>query len=371
MKKFFISIFIATIFLSACSSSDDSGATSEDGFDRKAMLENLADHIIIPSYQNFATDMTALKSATSNFMTTTNEENLLALRASWSKAYISWQTVSMYAIGKAEELEFREFMNIFPVSTEDIKVNIANRDYNLEGSSKQNDQGFAALDYLLNGLSETDSGILASYTNSDEGDNYRDYLDALVNRMDNLTNQVVADWENGYRDTFVNNSGSSLTSSVDKIVNDFILHYEKYLRSGKIGIPAGAFVGQPLDDKVEAFYAQDFSKTLFNKNLDAMQDFFNGKHFGSNTRGESFRTYFNFLNTIRDGEDLVKLINDQFEAIRNSASALDENFSSQIKSNNQLMIDTFTELQKNVIFFKVDMLQAFSVSIDFQDTDGD
>ncbi len=370
MKKFLVLFFTMSIFLSACSSSDDSGETGSDSFDRKAMLENLADNIIIPSYQNFSSDITVLKDATSNFVSTTNEDNLLTLREAWSEAYISWQNVSMFAIGKAEELDAREFMNLYPVNVSNIDKNIDDGDVDLTAPSKQDEQGFGALDYVINGLG-TNTEIVAVYTNAESGSLYKSYLTALVDRMDTITKEIVSDWTNGYRDTFVNNSGSSATSSVDKIVNDFILHYEKYLRSGKIGIPAGVFATETFDNKVEAFYKGDLSKLLFNANLTAMQDFFNGKHFGSNTQGESFRTYLNFLNTIKEGEDLTAIINNQFNQSRTTASNLNDNFSTQVKTNNDLMLNTYDELQKNVVHLKVDMLQAFSVTIDFRDTDGD
>ncbi|GAA4276451.1 imelysin family protein [Aquimarina mytili] len=336
------------------------------------MLENMADNIIIPAYQSFSTEMTALKNAASEFTTTTNEENLTKLRSAWSTAYVSWQSVGMYEIGKAEELSYRNFMNVYPVNTTNIESNISSESYDLTAVSQQDEQGFAALDYLINGLSDTDLETVAFYTDVTDGDKYQNYLIDVVNRMDMLTTTVVTDWTGGYRNTFVNNSGSSATSSVDKIANDFLFHYEKHLRAGKIGIPAGVFAErETFPDKVEAFYKGDFSKDLFIANLDAMQDFFNGKHFGSTVTGQSFKTYLDFLMTITNGEDLGKIINDQFDVSRTEASSLNDDFSVQVKTNNTSMLEVYDELQKNVVFLKVDMLQKLSISIDFVDADGD
>ncbi|WP_378183753.1 imelysin family protein [Aquimarina sp. SS2-1] len=370
MKKYRFLMIVLALIIVACSSNDD-GAGTRDNFDRKALLENVADNIIIPSYQNFSTDVTSLQTAASNFVNTTNETNLIALRQAWSTAYVSWQYVSMFEIGKAEELLYRDFLNVYPVDVINIESNISSGSYDLTSVSLQDEQGFGALDYLLNGLSTSDPDIVAFYTDVVNGENYKNYLMAIINRMNNLTNQVVNDWTGGYRDIFVNNSGSSATSSLDKLVNDFIFHYEKHLRAGKIGIPAGVFSGSPLDDRVEARYKGDLSKTLFNANLDALQGFFNGKHFGSSVTGESLKTYLDFLNTIKEEEDLSVLINDQFNTSRTTASNLSDDFSEQVRSNNSLMLNTYDELQKNVVFLKVDMLQAISVNVDFVDADGD
>ncbi|WP_109300496.1 imelysin family protein [Aquimarina sp. AU474] len=370
MKRFLF-LFLTIILVSACSSSDDGGGTTGDSFDRKAMLANMADNIIIPAYQSFSNDMTALKAAASTFTITTNETNLIALRAAWSKAYVSWQSVSIFEIGKAEELSFRNFMNVYPINVTDINANITSASYDLTSVAEQDEQGFGGLDYILNGLAATDADITAFYTDATNGSLYKDYLNDLVDRMDALTKEVVADWTGAFRNSFVDNSGSSATSSVDKIVNDFLFHYEKHLRAGKIGIPAGVFATQTFDDKVEAFYKGDLSKMLFNTNLNAMQDFFNGKHFESTSTGEGFKSYLDFLNTIKDGDDLATIINNQFNLTRTTALGLSDNFSNQVRTNNNLMLNTYDELQKNVVHMKVDMLQAFSVRVDFVDADGD
>ncbi|WP_299257074.1 imelysin family protein [uncultured Aquimarina sp.] len=371
MKKFgFLTVAILVLIVAACSSSDD-GAGTTDNFDRKAMLENIADNIIIPAYQNFSTDMTALKTATSDFINTTDEATLVSLRQAWSTAFISWQSVSLFEIGKAEEISFRNFMNVYPVNATNIEANISSGTYDLTSISQQDEQGFGAFDYMINGLSDSDDAIVGFYTDAATGVSYETYLIELITRMDDMTSQVLNDWTGGYRDSFVNNSGSSATSSLDKLVNDFIFHYEKHLRAGKIGIPAGVFSVTPLSDKVEGIYKGDLSKTLFIANFNALQDFFNGKHFGSNTIGESLKTYLDFLNTIKDEEDLSTLINNQFNVARTTAGNLNDDFSVQVRTNNNLMLNTYDELQKNVVFLKVDMLQAISVNVDFVDADGD
>ncbi|WP_062053568.1 imelysin family protein [Aquimarina longa] len=375
VRKSVFSVIALVFFMLGCSSdnnTNDEGANGgKDSFDRKALLTNIADNIAIPAYQKFSEDITALKASTSNFVTTANASNLVALRQSWITAYTSWQSVGMFQIGKAEELSLRNFMNVYPVTVSDIESNVTSGSYDLTSVTKQDEQGFGALDYLLNGLSDTDAGIVEFYTTNPNASGYKKYISDLVNRMDDLTKQVLADWKNGYRDTFVNNNGSSATSSLDKIVNDFIFHYEKHFRAAKIGIPAGVFSGTPLDTKVEAFYKKDVSKALFNTSLTALQDFFNGKHFASTTTGESLKTYLDFLNTIKNGENLSLLINNQFEASKKKAASLDNDLSNQVRSNNTLMLETYEELQKNVVLLKVDMLQAISVSVDYVDADGD
>ena len=59
----------------------------------------------------------------------------------------------------------------------------------------------------------------------------------------------LTDWKGSYRSTFVNSKSNTATSSLNKLVNDFIFYYEKGLRANKIGIPAGVFSASPLPEQ--------------------------------------------------------------------------------------------------------------------------
>ena len=340
-------------------------------FGRRAMLINWADNIIVPAYQAFVADMSGLRMAATTFTKTTTEANLVALRSAWLEAYISWQRVSMFEIGKAEELTFRNFMNVYPVNASDVDASVLSGSYDLTSVNNQDEQGFAALDYLINGKEATDAAIVAIFADAPNGSKYKTFLTDVTDRMSNLTGQVVTHWTTGYRDTFVNNTGTETTGSLNKIVNAYLFYYEKVLRANKIGIPAGVFSRAPLSDRVEAFYKGDASKILFNVALDAIQDFFNGKHFGNTTTGESMKSYLDLLNTIKNGEDLATLINNQFNSARTTTAVLSDNFADQVTNDNIKMLMTYDQLQANVVLLKVDMLQAFGIKVDFVDADGD
>ncbi len=365
MKKIWFVLLISSI---AYSCGEDDGPSIGDNFDRGTMLGNWADNIIVPAYQAYASDLSALSSATNTFVGDINETNLSNLRAAWLQAYTSWQRVSMFEIGRAETITLRDFTNIFPTSAASIDASITSGSWNLELPSSRDQQGFPAMDYLLHGIDVSDAGIVTKFQNDQ---NYQTYLQDIVARLIDLTDQVVDDWQNGYRDEFVGNDGSSASSSVNKMVNDYMFYYEKAFRAGKVGIPAGVFSGSPLSDRVEAFYAQDVSKVLFDEALQATIDFFIGKHFGNTGQGESLKSYLDFLQTISDGENLSDLINSQFLEAQSASGNLQNNFSEAVENNNTLMLGLYDELQANVVLLKVDMFQALSIQVDFVDADGD
>ena len=376
MKRI-IGFFIVLILGWACSSDSDTEGTvvvdpiNEVSFERSAMLINWADNIIIPSYEAFSTDLDLLIDSFDAFKENPNEDNLVKFRSSWISAYSSWQHVAMFEIGPAETVGFQLNMNIYPTNTDNIDEFITTGTYDLSLSSNRSSKGFPALDYLLNGLGENDAEILAFYNNGTNNTVFTYTEDVLLD-MKSLIGTVLSDWKEGYRDTFVANDGASSTSSVDRMVNDYIFYYEKYLRAGKMGIPLGVFSGSTLPQNVEAYYDGTISADLFLEGLSAVHDFFNGKHFNSETEGESLASYLDALNTVKDGEDLSALINGQFNTARDLVHDL-ASFREEIENNNPptALFLAYDEVQKAVPMLKVDMVSAMSISIDFVDADGD
>ena len=378
MKRFFA--FCSCVGLIwACSSDDNGGVTSapaegenpsnpETGasFERSALLTNWADNIIVPSYEAFNADLVDLNTAFQVFKVETNEASLVALRAAWLSAYRTWQRVDMFEIGPAETVGLRLNLNIYPTDTEKIDGFVSSGSYDLSLSSNRDAKGFPALDYLINGLGEDDTGIVSRFNKDDEM--LAVYMSDVLTDMTTLSNQVLSEWKQGYRDTFVNEDGSSATASVDRFTNDYVLYYEKFLRAGKMGIPLGVFSGVQSPATVESYYSPDTANLLFLDGLDAVQDFFNGRQFGSDAEGAGMASYLASL----DRTDLADDINTQFDAARTAVNAIGP-FRTELESNNPAvnMLTAYNEVQNAVSLLKVDMFSAMSISVDFVDADGD
>ncbi len=366
-------LLILTLIIASCSSEDDGveNPGENNSFDRTAMLANWADNIITPAFVNFESATQDLEAKASAFTSNPDESTLLELRSSFETAYLDFQTVSMFEIGKAEELNYRRFLNTYPTNAASIDQKISEGTYNLKLPSSYNEQGFPALDYLINGLGDSDAEIVSFYTSNSNAATYKSYLEDVASRINSFTEEVSASWQGDYRDTFVNNTSSSSTGSVDRFTNDYVMYFEKFLRSGKIGYPAGAFTGEPSPENTEAYYSSNFSKSLYIKALESVQDFFNGKHFNSSQTGKSYSEYLEYMDSMKNDSDLAGLINAQFNVIKTQAQGLDPSLKAQVETNNVKMLEAFDELQKEVVLLKVDMMQALSISVDYVDSDGD
>ena len=370
MRPFLSLIILASLLIfPACENNDDdgTGGGGTDNFDRAAMLVSWADQLILPAYADFLLTADELQNSAQALADNPDATTFAALKAAFEAAYLSWQSISVFQIGPAESVGLREQVNAYPTDATGIETNLGGT-YNLELPSERSRQGFPALDYLLYGAAADEAAILARIENES---GFRDYVLALASRINALVSAVEEQWLESYREEFVNLSGNSATASVDRLVNDYVFYYEKFLRAGKVGIPAGIFSGTPLPNRVEALYNRSLGKELLLAALDATQDFFNGRRSGETPTSNGLSDYLDFLNTVKDGADLSQLIDDQFNAARTAINRLNDDLSQQVEDDNSLMLMAYDELQRNVVLIKVDMLQALNISVDFVDADGD
>lgn len=364
---FLMIVILMMTVVSSCGDSDiNPPATTGDSYDRAQLLTDVADHMIIPGYDKYVADLIALTSSTSAFVDSPDLNTLATIRNSYVAASLSWQKVSLFEIGPAEQISLRNYTNIFPTNRDEISEHINTGVYNLVLPSTMDAQGLPAVDYLLFGIAENDAAIIEYYSNMP---NASAYLTDIINRLTSLASEVLNEWTTNYRAAFVADSGSDATSSLNKLANDYIFYYERFLRAGKIGIPAGVFSGDALPSTTEGRYSKIYSKQFFLAGLNTAADFFAGTDHDSTSSAESLLSYLQYLGN--DQAALGQRIVDQFEMIRTTADALSDDFGVQITEDNSKMLETYDELQKNVILLKVDMLQALNIKIDFVDADGD
>lgn len=356
MYKFLLLLF-PLIFVMSCG---PDGMNSDDddppvNFDRGAMLANWMDNVIIPAAEAHVNRLGALEQALTAVQDNTGDlagTELDAIQLAFDESYLAYQRMSPFIFSEGEAIRLRERTNTYPTDESLIQANVSERT-NLELPSNTTAQGYPALEFLLYG---TDRSTPMIFDNADA----RSYALELVTVLVGLHNDHVTALEEN-RDAFVANDGNAATASIDRSVNDFIFFYEKFLRAGKVGIPAGVFSDDPLADRVESLYKGQ-SKTLFLEALQVTADFF---------EKEGLAAYLDALNETRDGEPLSALINEQFNRTISLAATVDEDFNQQVLTDNSKMLALYDELQKNTILLKVDMLQALSINVDFVDADGD
>jgi len=375
MKKFkYIFLLLFSVFLIiACTGDSEEEQNDFPEFDRSTILKNYAENIIIPRYNEFKADVDALKIAVDDFATSPNSANFDKAHSQWFTAYKTWQYVEMFNIGKAEEIMFFQKMNAYPTNNTRIESNVSSKKTDLTNPNDWTSQGFPAIDYMLHGVGNTKEKVIQKYV---DDSNYGDYLKNLLLIMTKSTNEIVENWPT-YKDSFIQSSGNSNTSSLNMITNDFVYYFEKGLRANKIGIPAGVYSGgNTLPSKVEAYYSsknsfQDVSKNLAKEAVIASENLFLGKA-ATGATGPSLKTYLDYIYAADvNKENLSPIIISNFQKAKQAVDLLDSNFVDQINNDKLKMLNAFDKLQAIVVNMKTNMLSLLSIQVDYIDADGD
>ena len=371
-----VTFLLIVCLVLACGGNGGDPSPGDNSKDRGAILTYWADEIIIPSYTGFQSQLDVMAEKSQAFTAAPGETSLTDFRSAWIDAYIAWQKVELFEFGPADKYTLRSFFNIYPADVNGILANVENPGVNLDLPAAYAQQGFPAIDYLINGIGTDDATILAAYTSHPDAAKRLAYIERLVERMQQLLDNVTNEWSGAYKETFVSRTGLDIGSSFGLVVNAFVLYYERYVRSGKIGIPSGAAIGStgvPYPEKTEAFYHNEISRTLAKTAHAASMQFFNGHSPETNASGPSLSSYLDGLGAKDPSTStpLSQLINDQFEVISNELDQLLPSLAEQIETDNSQMVETYAEMQKLVRMLKVDMTSAMSVTITYTDNDGD
>ena len=371
--KIFISISILSIFIISCSSSSDDEQSTIPEFDRSAVLKNYADNIIIPRLNNFRSSVDYLKESVDAYVDSPDITTYTELHNSWLEAYINWQYVEMFNIGKAEEIMFFSKTNTYPVNEGRIQENINNEKTDLSNPNDWSCQGFPGLDYMIHGIADSENEIINQYIQNPLNGKY---LKVVINELNDNTDLVLNDW-NTYRNTFVNSVENTATSAFNMLTNDFVYYFEKGLRTNKIGIPSGVFSNNPLSNKVESYYSskngiEDVSRDLIENALNAVDLVFQGKSSNQSPVGPSFKTYLDFIKANNvSADDIGSIVVNKIQTANQKILDLNKNFINQVENDNGKMLAAFDALQTIVVNLKTDMLSLFNVAVDYTDADGD
>lgn len=337
--------------------------TPSDTFNRKAMLENFADNIIIPSFAELQAKVNALNSAVSAFVQTPNETTLQSARAAWEEAYLSWQYANGFNFGPAQTSIGTLFQRagVFPVNASQIENFIASRTLNNDLS--RDTRGFNAIEYLLYDAVSV-SEVLGKFSNQ----NRRDYLLTITAELKSAVDAVVSGWQS-YRAEFVANVGTDIGSSTSILFNEFVMNFES-IKNFKLGVPLGRRPGQtqPESARVEAFYSGK-SIRFMREHLKAVEELY----YGIGRNGVNGVGFVEYLRSVPSGNELIAQTEAQLAVVKQRMNALpvDARLSELIVTNFAQVDALHTELQRHTRFFKSEMASLLSLSITFSSGDGD
>jgi predicted lipoprotein len=354
MRQTLLLIFAFSFLFWSCDDSKKEEEENQLSFDQSAFLVNLSGNIIVPAYADFSQKVDDLSLQIDSLNSQSNQAHLGKAQEALKSAYLSWQGISHYEFGPAMNKGLKSNVNTFPADTTKIESFIDQGGYNLQSFSSYVAKGLPALDYLLNHAA--DSSIL-----NELDQDRKDYLTAVMSDLKGRANDVYSTWNGSYKSSFNSSLGTDVGSSTGQLINALNQHYERFFRDGKIGIPIGVRTsGNERPEDSEAFYG-GYSMELARANFKAMKKLYLGG--GSSGLDDYLQS--------ADADDLDQIIKTQFVVVESNLNSINDPLPQAIQSQSQLLLDTYKEIQKIIVYWKVDMPSRLGVLITYQDNDGD
>jgi len=358
MKYLILVLFSFILVFSSCKKTDE-----EEYFpDSNAALAPAADQFIIPSYSLFGESLENLNLARQSFFNSPELPELQSLRQALKQARKDWQFCSAIDFGPAVDFDLAARMNVFPLDYAQMNTRISSG----ETSFAHAQWGLPALGYLIHG---DDEEVISRFTATLSAQ-YRSYFTAILEDITVRNNNVLSAWNSGYRDQFVNATGSAAGSGMSLLVNAMIQDFEK-LKRDKIALPLGLLtLGIVLPEKVEAYFGE-YSVELASVHCKAIHSLFLGRSridevdlFGIDDLLDERSARYN-------GENLSTAISNQFQSARNQLELIPDPLSQSVIDEAELVESAYQELQEIVVFLKTDMPSSLGIALNFSDNDGD
>lgn len=354
------------VFLTSCSTDGDNDMSCTGDFDQTALLTHMADELILPSVESFSSEASDLDGRIEQFLETKESGDLQAARNAYVEAYTSYQFLAQFLFGPAEQINFRERVNNFPVNEGQLMTSIENEDYDFS-LSMQYDQGFPALDFLLFGQGDTAETTDRFSSN----DKYASYLREVAGDIAATAEELKEEWQD-YRLEFIDRTGTAAGASLAQLVNSWNEEYEITKRD-RLGIPSGQVtLGFTNPDKVEAYYSQ-ISLDLLKTSIEAAKQVFEGQSFQSNEDGIGLSDVLDHVSAEKDGRALSQIISDQYQMILDNAQALPEDvpLSELVETEKDAVQSLYVEASKQVLHKKTDLPSVLCIAITYVDNPSD
>ena len=335
-------------------------------FERATLLDNYANHIIIPALNDLSRSSTSLTGAVAQLDSSKSQEHLSNAQAAWDRTYQAWIKVSHLNFGpggsEGRRRSILEEVALWPIDLEGIEEKIESAAPDLN-DAKRNTRGLLTAGYIL--FSEGPSNLLAA----SEVTNRLNYLVLVVKELDQEFKRLQQEWISSYAETFVGNDGTSVKSSTTLMFNEMARSMET-LRDLKLGIPMGLIAGQsgPQPDLAEARFSQKSLAYLL-LNYEALVSFWRGTRFN----GEEGIGFEEYLQSVEGGKTLVDQINAQCQKIDAIVSKVPSNQTlAQLAQNNDpRLTELYQELQGLTRLLKAESSSLLGLAITFSSGDGD
>jgi hypothetical protein len=359
-----IASFFCLVFV-GCKDDDTAAAPScLNEYDLSPLLSNYADKVILPRYVEFSSEYDALYTAGQSFLASPSSTSLASFKANFKSTYISWQSVSAFDFGPAEEVFLVNTFNNYPLNEGKAYADALAGKVDFSSPDEYN-KGLPLLGYFLFGLAADDEATVDSFLTNDK---FGIYTQAVLDDMKTKLSQTVTGWQT-YKSTFISSTGTKDGESVSLLVNAFNKNYE-FIKRNKIGVPSGILsLGFTNPKEVEGFYSA-LSLELVSAAVRSSRHLFEGEG-TDGMNGEGLDDVLRSLNADKNGENLADVILQQYSEIETNIAKINGPLSTAVDQQKDEVIATYNSMTQQVIYIKSDLPSVMCIPITYVDNPSD
>ena len=329
-------------------------------FDRRAMVGNMVETLILPLNAQLATEAVTLEETVAQFAANPTPATLAAAQMQWRTTAEAWARVEPFAVRFTMLVQNQikkwpinhAFIDGFITGDEPI-------DEAFISGSGSTVKGLAALEYLLFAPAGSDEDIVAALTADPQR---MAYLVALVQNLVTTTRELNAMWSpagdnQGQALIDADFDANNVQGSISMVANQMLVLTEEIIEN-KLDYPLRGVFAEAQPQAVEAPYAA-YSAPLIRANLQTMQSLFNS----------GLDAYLIFL---QDGDTtLAEAIDAQFDRAIAAVDALTPSLQSAVVESPDTVSAARDAVNDLLVLLKVDMANQMGFTITFSDNDGD
>jgi predicted lipoprotein len=391
------------ILVSACGESTSSEAGAGygntpapspivDSFNQQALLENLVDNVISPTFVEFADLATsqiqpieaycqlesefALGNASIEQVNTAREQ----AKQAWRSTMNVWQQAEVMRVGPLAENDalLRNKIYSWPaVNTCSVDFEVVNYElgtvngqpYDIANRTPSR-RGLAALEYLLfnEQLDHSCTSTTQPENWNSQSDDYRkiarcDFAGEFARDINNNAQQLLTAWQgaNGYGNTLkqAGTTDSDFTTELQAIneISDAMFYVDKFTKDGKLAEPLGILFnpcgGQACPETVESLFSGN-SVSNIEQNLLAFAKLFSGDSSGVG--------FVDFLTDVGDQLTADEMTADITSAINNTQN-YEQSLADALTTDPDKVQQTHTDVKKITDKLKTDFIQSLALEL--------
>ena len=364
-------LLIAAVLLSSC----------QQRFDRAVMLQSLSQHVIVPTYADFATRADTLAARAEALREAPSAEALAAAAEAWRAASTTWKETEAFELGPVRAERINTRINFWPTRPETIERVLASNDpLNAETVTQVSvaARGLPAIEYVLFDTTGQGTGSASLLENSERANRQRAFVAALARDVADNAYELLAAWQpdgNDFAATWGQGGEDAMDGpqeAISMLTNRIVFMLEG-IRHDKLGAPLGKEGGGTPSPRAAEAWRSGTSLAQINHNLLGLQRVYHGRMDSLQGRASQDAVQRpglrDYLQTV--DAPLADTIDAQIERTMQATQAIPAPLQTAVTDTPAPVERAYEETGRLLQLIEVDMMNVLGITLLFNDNDGD